>query len=977
VKSDKKLQDALQEAQAEVRELKAQLDSYRQTDLKLSETEATLDSVLNALPVGVIIADVGGKLLSLNPAARELWGAPPETTNWEQYARWVGYRPVTGERIKAAEWAMSRALNKGEIVTGELVEYEKFGTGERGFLLNNAAPIRDAEGQIIAGVVVELDVTERLAAERALRESEERFRTMADGLPLIVWVHDAEGRQQFVNRTFSEFFGVSLDEMKGGRWQLLMHPEDAEAYSQEFLHCLQERRPFHGETRVRDAKGEWRWIESWGRPRWSASGEFLGFVGTSADITERLAAERALRESESFYRQTLESIPGMVFTTRPDGYCDYQSKQWVDYTGVPLSEQLGDGWNKLLHPDDQARALDAWKAAVEGKASYDLEYRVRRHDGSHEWFKVIGRPIRDAAGEVARWFGAAINVEDLKRSEQALRDSEAQAKARAEELTAMMEAVPAITFLAHDRECRQMSSSRATRELLRVPEGGNVSASAPAGDLQSTYRTLKDGRELIPEELPVQMAAATGREVRDFGLTIAFKDGTSREIFGNAVPLFDPSGSVRGAVGAFLDVTELRRAEEALERANEELEAKVRERTRELRKLVHTLELEVKQRQEAEEQLRVLAGQLRALAGELTLTEQRERRRLGKILHDHLQQLLVGAKFRVAILARTGDDLICEAASEIDRLLAESINVSRSLTAELSPPILQEGGLQAGLEWLARWMRDKHALQVDLKTQDGFPDLPNEMTALLFESLRELLFNTVKHAGVSSADVSIRPLKDRSLRIQVRDEGRGFDPTSIAPSSGGGGGFGLFSIRERMNLIGGKVEIDSAPGQGASVILTVSTERGPAVREPAPLEERRLVNEQPKPEVPRSGDPIRVLLVDDHAVVRDGLTQLLGQEPDIDIVGQATDGQEAVQLARLLLPDVILMDIGLPRLNGIEATRLIISELPDIRIIGLSMFEEEDRARAMREAGAADYQTKSGSTAGLLDAIRSARIGRS
>ncbi|MEN6451416.1 MAG: PAS domain-containing protein, partial [Thermoguttaceae bacterium] len=154
------------------------------------------------------------------------------------------------------------------------------------------------------------------------------------------------------------------------------------------------------------------------------------------EVTEQKRAEATLRESELFFRQMLESIPGMVFTTRPDGYCDYQSQPWVDYTGVPMSEHLGDGWNRLLHPDDRPRAFAAWQAAVEERAPYDLEYRVRRHDGQYEWFKVIGRPIRDAAGEIVRWFGVALNIEDLKRTEESLKaakDSAERAKAVAEQ----------------------------------------------------------------------------------------------------------------------------------------------------------------------------------------------------------------------------------------------------------------------------------------------------------------------------------------------------------------------------------------------------------------------------------------------------------------------------------------------------------------------------------------------------------------
>lgn len=185
------------------------------------------------------------------------------------------------------------------------------------------------------------------------------------------------------------------------------------------------------------------------------------------EITARKAAERALRDSESFYRQTLESIPGMVFTTRPDGYCDYQSQQWVDYTGVPMSEHLGNGWNRLLHPEDRPRALAAWRAAVEERAPYDLEYRVRRHTGQYEWFKVIARPIRDASGQIVRWFGMAANIDQLKRADDALR----QAKAAAEDANRAKDQF--IAVLSHELRTPLtpvLATVQSLQRDLRLPE---------------------------------------------------------------------------------------------------------------------------------------------------------------------------------------------------------------------------------------------------------------------------------------------------------------------------------------------------------------------------------------------------------------------------------------------------------------------------------------------------------------------------
>ena len=154
----------------------------------------------------------------------------------------------------------------------------------------------------------------------------------------------------------------------------------------------------------------------------------------------------------------------------------------------------------------------------------------------------------------------------------------------------------------------------------------------------------------------------------------------------------------------------------------------------------------------------------------------------------------------------------------VDDLLDESIRVSRSLAAELSPPILHDGGILAGLEWLARFMANRHGLDVNIASETGSPRLEEDVKMFLFESVRELLLNTVKHAKTRSAKVGLSELDGKFLRITVDDQGAGFDPKSI---SDGDGGFGLFSIRERIALLQGRMEVESSPGNGARFSLTV------------------------------------------------------------------------------------------------------------------------------------------------------------
>ena len=256
------------------------------------------------------------------------------------------------------------------------------------------------------------------------------------------------------------------------------------------------------------------------------------------------------------------------------------------------------------------------------------------------------------------------------------------------------------------------------------------------------------------------------------------------------------------------DITERKRAVEALQQSQQQLqevnlhlEQRIAERT-------------------AEAERR--AEQLRELASELTRAEQHERSRVAGILHDHLQQLLVGAKFGTSVLrGQLGEESQRRALQKVDDLLDESLETSRNLTIELSPPILHEGTLAAALHWLAGWMHDKHGLQVHLKTDETLNPQDEGVRILLFESVRELLFNIVKHAGTDSACATLERCNGEHLRIIVADAGPGFDPAQHRRHDRSSGGFGLFSIRERLGLIGGRFEIDSAPGQGTPMTLVV------------------------------------------------------------------------------------------------------------------------------------------------------------
>ncbi len=393
--------------------------------------------------------------------------------------------------------------------------------------------------------------------------------------------------------------------------------------------------------------------------------------------------------------------------------------------------------------------------------------------------------------------------------------------------------------------------------------------------------------------------------------------------------------------------------------------------------------LDVTERKKAAEErarlyqaLELRAGQLRALARQLTEAEERERQRLAQVLHDHLQQILVAAKLKVdRVLRRPLAEPLTSSLKQTVELLDQALTESRSLTAELGPPILYDAGLAAGLEWLARQMHERHGLHVHLETDVEAASVAKDIAVLLFQTVRELLFNVVKHAQAETASVQITSLDHDRIRLVVEDQGVGFNPQELE-NQRLGDRFGLFSIRERLSFVGGYLNLESKPRQGTRITIEVPLPPAaqPAVAVPltqSTISPRRPPAVSPVPPSPESHPcQIRVLLADDHPILRKGLADLLHENREIQVVGEAGDGEEAVQLARQTHPDVVLMDVTMPNVDGVEATRRLTAELPEIRVIGLSMHEKTDMARAMHEAGARLYMNKSTPGEDLIAAIR-------
>jgi PAS domain S-box-containing protein len=424
-------------------------------------------------------------------------------------------------------------------------------------------------------------------------------------------------------------------------------------------------------------------------------------------------------------------------------------------------------------------------------------------------------------------------------------------------------------------------------------------------------------------------------------------DGEYRWTATVGAPRYGTDRSLAGYVGTAVDITERKVAEEALRQSH----AALQERTTELERRT---------------------TQLSQLASDLTLAEQRAREALAKTIHDGLQQLLAIAAMNVESQirseARRGapPKNLVQAKNHLD----QAITAARTLSFELFPPVLQTSGLPDALVWLASWSRSKYGLEVEVSADPRADSDRKDVRTLLFESVRELLFNAVKHAHVNQVmlDLALGP-KD-TLCVTVSDRGVGFDPQVLVDRLKVGNiGMGLFTIRERLTLLGGRFEVESAQGQGTRFRLFAP--RG-IMRDVDTTDALSsfATGSTPQGVAGASVRALRILLVDDNAPFRNAFCEMLQERPELDVVGEAANGLEAIAQAQALSPDVILMDISMPEMDGVEATRLIRAERPFIQILGLSTYARTENLHAIERAGAAGFFTKGVDTQRLIDHLQ-------
>jgi PAS domain S-box-containing protein len=923
-------------------------EESRRLFVAVTEERDRLTALVDSITDEVWFADIQGHITLVNPSAGREFGLPRGSEpTVEGLASSLEILRPDGTLRPVDEAPLLRSL-RGEVLRNEEEVIRTRASGERRHREVSSSPVRSAGGKIVGAVCVVRDVTERKRAEEATRESEARFRALADGTPVPIWITDATGRALFVNRAFCETFGTSQEEITTKGWQPLIHPDDAPAYVGAYMASLSGRTPFRAEARARRADGEWRWFESVGQPRLDANGRLVAMAGSTSDITERKRAEFVVRESEQRFRALADSMPQLAWTAQPDGYITWYNRRWYQYTGTTPEQMEGWGWQSVHDPSTLPHVLRRWKNSIATGTAFEMEFPLRGADSRFRRFLTRVFPVKDLDGNVIQWLGTNTDVTELVEAQELLavvtrlyvvlsHVNEAIIRTRDEQ--SLYEAVCRIIAedggfplvwvgLVSGREVRPVASSGGAADYLRsikVEIEGEL-GQGPAGTcIREDHPVINDDFDTNPSTLPWREPA------RRHGLRASA-----------SFPIHK-GGEVVGALMLYADRPEVFTSDQV-----QLLEALCADLSYALGAIQHE-----RRRAEVERALRESEQGLRVAAS-------RKDEFLGMLSHE-LRNPLAPIRNSTYILrhaepgsgqARRAQSVIERQTEHLTRLVDDLLDVTRIARGkiELRPSRVDLRDVVSHAAEDFRVLMQDRGVRLDVLLPDGSISADADATRVT-QVIGNLLHNASKFTRRGDCVTLSVGVEEGWAEIRVRDTGAGIHanllPTIFEPfvqgertlaRAEGGLGLGLALVKGIAELHGGSVRAESAgKGKGSEFVVRLPVVASTTLSEPPDPIERR----------PRGR---RVLVVDDNQDAAESLADLvrmLGHTVDV-----AYDGPTAIEKAHATPPDVVLCDIGLPGMTGYEVAKALRTDNRDgMQIFAVSGYARSEDVQRAIDAG--------------------------
>jgi PAS domain S-box-containing protein len=887
-----------------------------QAERKLVEIEVRFREVFENAPVGMCVCAIDGRYLRVNAALCEIVGYSREElleTTWRALTHPDDIEPSDRQfEIMVGPTAALPDLEKRYLRRDGSIAWVRV----------RVSIVRDSAGNPSYSTAYVENITERKRAEEALRESEDRFRIMADGCPSAMWVTNAAGGVQFINRGYRQLFGTTYEQVEGHGWHMVVHPDDLGEYSQAFSQACSKHAAFHAEVRVRDAQGEWRWVDSYAEPRFSQDQIYLGHVGISADITQRKRTEEALREAQARHRMlahTIESVEECVSITDAEDRILYVNAAFLRTYGYRESEVIGQHVSMLRSartPEEVQREI--LPATIAGQWCGEIWNRTK--EGKEFPISLATSGVYDENGERIALVGIARDITTRRRAEDALRSSEEKFRQLAENI----------------REVFWMMSPQADEIIYISPAYEHVWGRT----CESLYRNPMAWAQAIHPDDRERAHSLFARQIEgeaiDSEYRISTPDGEQKWIRDRAFPIFDQDGHLIRVAGIAEEITERKRYEAELIEAREAAEAANLAKSRFLANMSHEIRTPMNG---------VLGMTQLLLLSDLTSEQQG----YAEVVQSSGQSLL-------ALI----NDILDLSKIEARKVTLESRRFDLRRIVEDVCRLSSMNANTKGLDLL--W-----------EVSQGIPEFLIGDDHRLRQVLTNLVGNAVKFTerGQVRVEVALMSQADGQITVgfKIADTGIGirpeqmstiFKPFSQADASTtrkyGGTGLGLTISKQIIEMMGGTVGVDAGEGNG-SVFWFTAVFRHPIAKQELAVNHRLdspqgLLN-GPKPRRHAS----RILVAEDNTINREVILAQLGMLGHTATA--VTNGAEALDAVERGGIDLVLMDCEMPVMDGFEATRRIRSSAHhDTFVIAVTADAMTDDRKRCLSAGMNDYIAK-------------------